>query len=266
MAMGAAAVPEIRLSYRWRTAMDEPLELVGLRTPLPCDLLPGERVVVPLHVLPPAEPGRYRLDVDLVHEHVRWFGCAIPLEVDVLPRRRVAVAGGRQASEEALDALLWAPEVEPVRLRPGEPPTERFGLPQIAGLRTFLLGGPDSPVSRTATLARTARLLRAAARSRQVDTTPPEHVRFLGELDAGTALIVAGVDWDEHSPQSRELWRLAATVAAARLAGRRVLRTREIAPASASLHDRALAALVGRLAERVPEDRAAAALGGARLR
>jgi hypothetical protein len=248
---GHDAVPEIRLSYRWRAPEGGLLDEVGLRTALPCDLPPGERLVVPLHVLPPERPGPYRLELDLVHEHVRWFGAGATLEVDVVPRRRAAVAGGADEVEQTLDALLWRPEVEPVVLAADESGDERFGTPQLAGLRRFLLGRPEAPLPRRTTVARTLRLLRDAR------AHPGEHEpdRFLTELDPSTTMIVAGPDWEAHAPASRELWRLAATVAAARLAGRRVLRTTEIAPGSASLHDRALARLVARLAEPVPAGR-----------
>jgi hypothetical protein len=245
---GHDAVPEIRLSYRWRTPDGGLLDEVGLRTALPCDLPPGERLVVPLHVLPPEQPGRYRLDVDLVHEHVSWFGAGAALEVEVVPRRRAAVAGGPDELAQTLDTLLWRPEVEPVLLRAGEPGDERFGTPQLEGLRRFLLGAPEEPLPRRTTVARTLRLLRRA----RLHPGEREPGRFLTDLDASTAVIVAGPDWEAHAPASRELWRLAATVAAARLAGRRVLRTTEIAPGAATLHDRALARLVARLAEPVP--------------
>ena len=44
---------------------------------------PGERILVPLGVVAPPEPGRYLLEVDLVHEDVRWFeqGCRVAMEV-----------------------------------------------------------------------------------------------------------------------------------------------------------------------------------------
>ena len=257
---GRDAVPEIRLSYSWRTADGTPLEVVGLRTPLPCDLPPGERLIVPLHVLPPVDPGRYRLDVDLVHEHVRWFGCSTPLEIEVRPRRRIAVAGAEDAVEQVLDTLLWSPELEPVRLRPDKPVEERFGHPQIAGLGGFLLGGPGAPTSRATTVARTVRLLAAAYRPQWTRSAPPEVRRFVCQIRGCSAVVVAGTDWDVHARWSRELWRLAATVAATRLAGRPVLVVDEAAPAGRRLHDRALGALVARLATTVPREGVAAAL------
>jgi hypothetical protein len=51
---------------------------------------PGEEIITPLHMNAPAVPGKYTLEVDIVHENVRWFDCAcrIPLvvgEPDPLP-------------------------------------------------------------------------------------------------------------------------------------------------------------------------------------
>jgi len=42
------------------------------RSPIP-PLSPGEAALVPLRVLAPERPGRYVLDIDLVHEGVTWF-------------------------------------------------------------------------------------------------------------------------------------------------------------------------------------------------
>jgi hypothetical protein len=35
----------------------------------------------------PDDPGSYLLEIDLVHEHVRWFDCPLQLTIDVEPRR-----------------------------------------------------------------------------------------------------------------------------------------------------------------------------------
>ncbi len=45
----------------------------GERTPLPRALAPGEAEEVPLEVRLPPEPGRYRVYVSAMQEHVRWF-------------------------------------------------------------------------------------------------------------------------------------------------------------------------------------------------
>jgi hypothetical protein len=206
-----------------------------------------------MHVLPPASPGRYRLQVDLVHEHVRWFECGFDVAIDVRRRQRVAVTGADDAVQRLLDTMLWRPELEPVRLPPARVVSERFGHPQVAGPSAFLLGEPDAPVSRLTTVGRTVRLLAAARRPRKSSSEPAVR-RFLADLRQLDALVVSGPDWSSHARSSRELWRLGATIAAARLAGLRVLLVDETAPAAGRFHDRLVLALVGRLATRMPAD------------
>jgi len=65
--------PLIRLSYRWYRSDGRPHIPEGFRTGLSANLRPGRTAVVPMIVAAPNEPGKYLLEVDLVHEHVRWF-------------------------------------------------------------------------------------------------------------------------------------------------------------------------------------------------
>jgi len=87
-----AAAPEISASYRWVLADGAPLQAEVHRSPLPADLHPGRSTVVPVLVTAPASAGRYELEVDLVHEQVRWFGCARRVTVDVYPAVRSTTA------------------------------------------------------------------------------------------------------------------------------------------------------------------------------
>ncbi len=74
--------PLIRLAYRWLAADGETvIDPEGLRTPFEETVLPGERTVVMLAVAVPETPGRYVLEVDVVHELVRWFECEARMEV-----------------------------------------------------------------------------------------------------------------------------------------------------------------------------------------
>lgn len=69
---GAGAV---RLAYRWwRRDADSILTRYDVRTDLPWPLRPGESLTLPVEVLLPQEPGEYRLQIELVHEHFAWFG------------------------------------------------------------------------------------------------------------------------------------------------------------------------------------------------
>ena len=75
--------PPVRASYHWLTPTREPVIWDGQRTLLTHDLAPGDAAIVPLLIAPPAEPGSYLLEVDLVHEGVRWFGCGTVVPVSV---------------------------------------------------------------------------------------------------------------------------------------------------------------------------------------
>lgn len=78
--------PTIRASYRWRNLAGTLVTSDGLRTAFPADVPPGAAAVVPLDVIAPQLPGGYMLEVDLVHEWVRWFECgAEPVYVSVEP-------------------------------------------------------------------------------------------------------------------------------------------------------------------------------------
>jgi len=70
--------PVIRLSYRWWTE-DGHCIGEGDRTSLPHPLGPGESCIAPVTVSAPERAGTYVLELDLVHEHVRWFECPLRL-------------------------------------------------------------------------------------------------------------------------------------------------------------------------------------------
>jgi hypothetical protein len=112
--------PQIRIGSRWLSA-DGTVE-EGLHTPLPADLEPGGSQVVPAAIAAPPAPGRYTLELDLLHEQVRRFDRSVRAEVEVSPRRCVAVL-----DPGSLDGLLAVlemldPEDEPLVLstRPTE--------------------------------------------------------------------------------------------------------------------------------------------------
>jgi inositol phosphorylceramide mannosyltransferase catalytic subunit len=67
--------PAIRMSYRWLHPDGSVAVPEGRRTPFPRAVAPGDTVVVPVEVIAPDAPGEYVLELDIVHEHVRWFGC-----------------------------------------------------------------------------------------------------------------------------------------------------------------------------------------------
>jgi Glycosyltransferase sugar-binding region containing DXD motif len=78
---GGTEEPLVRLSYRWR---EDPVDRD--RTPLPAALPRGASAIAPVTVTAPEEPGRYGLQLDLVHEHVRWLEAGIDATVEIVPR------------------------------------------------------------------------------------------------------------------------------------------------------------------------------------
>jgi hypothetical protein len=140
---------EVELSYRWRDA-DGAVLGEGLRTSLPARLLPGESALIVADVEPPGRFGQYSLDLDLVQEHVRWFGAAITTEVTVRPRRRVGILAVDPEPSVRLAALLSErlPELEFVLLTPEDAelrapyPVERFdGRRHLAELAALVIVG-----------------------------------------------------------------------------------------------------------------------------
>ena len=78
--------PPIRLAYRLLNRDGSVHVAEGARTPFPCAVPPGKTVLVPVAVASTGA-GDYVLEIDIVHEFVRWFGCEarIPLEVGDVP-------------------------------------------------------------------------------------------------------------------------------------------------------------------------------------
>ncbi len=82
--------PDIRAAYHWLDANGETVVFDGQRTALPANVGPGEEAVVPVRVVPPLRPGRYVLELDLVHEGVRWFERTTRVAAEVVaPARAV---------------------------------------------------------------------------------------------------------------------------------------------------------------------------------
>jgi uncharacterized coiled-coil protein SlyX len=64
----------VNISYHWLDSRGKMLLKEGFRTPLPREIAPDEQVVLPFQIVAPNKHGLYRLQVDLVHEGVRWLG------------------------------------------------------------------------------------------------------------------------------------------------------------------------------------------------
>lgn len=76
--------PFIRLSYHWMNSDGSVHTQEGPRSAFPRPVNPGESVLAPLHVDAPETAGEYFLEVDVVHEDVRWFECTcrVPVRVE----------------------------------------------------------------------------------------------------------------------------------------------------------------------------------------
>ncbi len=75
--------PLIRLGCRWYSSDGSGTTVLEDRYILGSSLMPGGAAYEHAQFATPAEPGVYQLQVDLVHEHNRWFGCGEPIEVTV---------------------------------------------------------------------------------------------------------------------------------------------------------------------------------------
>jgi hypothetical protein len=75
--------PLIRLAYRWLREDGTIAVAEGFRSAFPVPVRPGEECLVPVLVAAPDAPGRYLLEIDVVHEFVRWFGCGTTVQMTV---------------------------------------------------------------------------------------------------------------------------------------------------------------------------------------
>jgi len=224
---GTLGRPEFRLSYRWY-ANGELVVGDGLRTSFPEPVAPGASCLVPIDVVAPERPGRHTLELDLVHERVRWFGCPTRVEMEIEPCVRIAIVGADEALLGAAAATMaeLLPTVEPVVLAPDPgAAAERIGYPTAASGRSYLLA-TDRPEGglrgRLGIVARTGSLLadaRRARRRRSPRWLSPAGLAFLEELVRADGLLVVG---DDPSAGERESWQHAATCLAAAALGRPV--------------------------------------------
>jgi hypothetical protein len=205
---GWDAVPQVRMGSRWYSTNGAEVRSSQLRSALPATLEPGETTIVPVHVLAPDEPGEYRVEIDVIHEHVRWFGATVDFTAFVRPRRRIAVVGDDAQLGSVAQLLETIPELELVALR--RSPTDLpDGFPEAADARQYLFD--EAPRSRPAfmvTLAwRSLRLITEAMAFRL--GRPPRLPRLGGEFLCALAscelLIVAGLDAPDHRRERRRL-------------------------------------------------------------
>lgn len=88
----------VRLGYRWRDTHDDRIAQEG-RSLLPESVPPGRESLVLVWASAPVDEGSYLFEVDLVHEHVRWFDTTASTHVDVVPMLAPAQPGGAVSAE-----------------------------------------------------------------------------------------------------------------------------------------------------------------------
>jgi hypothetical protein len=144
---GERGEPMIRVGFRWRAADTQDVVLDG-RAVFTETLRPGHDTRVVVSTRAPAAPGEYLLEVDLVHEHVRWFGCIASAHVSI------------EAETGALHHPSFAPGVFDRELdaRLADVRAERARAERLAGEAATALRAAEE-IERTRAV-RTARALR----------------------------------------------------------------------------------------------------------
>lgn len=133
----------VRASYHWlsgaaqSSAAQDMIIFEGARTALPSDLEPGESTVINLRVMALPQPGDYHLQIDLVQEHVTWFGVRTGQVISVPVR-----VGGASVAAAPPPLTVTTDMVRPL---PSQTRTELWGM-AIELWRTWpVFGiGPDN--------------------------------------------------------------------------------------------------------------------------
>lgn len=103
--------PLIRLGYRWTHSQVEGAPVDTPRGAFPGPVPPGTESIVPLPIVAPDQPGVYTMEIDVVHEFVRWFGSPVELEIAVVPahepKPESAEDGGPPCAITLLENFNW---------------------------------------------------------------------------------------------------------------------------------------------------------------
>ena len=247
---GGEARPEIRLAYWWRKEGASVPDRAALRTALPLDVPPGASEVVPVHVVPPDRPGRYELEIDLVHDGIRTVGAAVRSEVDVRPRRRLAVIAPADLVGELALELELPPDVEPVVLLRDRVDRDAYGdFATVPALRPYLLAGLEGR-GRLRTLASILRRTAVAARGSESRWSRPEYAGLLRLRDESDALVIVGSTWEHDAAFGREWAWVTATALLWRVRGKPVFIRAGALPAGPGARERAVRGILGALGRR----------------
>lgn len=122
---GSSGAYPVHFGNHWRDEGGRMIAEDDARAALRDDLFPGARTTLTLDVTAPVQPGRYTLELDMVQEHMAWFGNkgSPTAQIPVL----VLNDGGRKKHDAPPDA-----EASPVLL----PHMEMYGIPreEVEGL------------------------------------------------------------------------------------------------------------------------------------
>jgi hypothetical protein len=170
--------PLIRLGVAWQPVLGGQRHEVG-RALLPHALDPGQRALAPVDVCAPPLAGPAELVLDLVHEHVRWFGCALTERVEVEPSVDERFAALVRRHGPLIPYVAVMEERRAVGARDGllrqEPPDAAPADPHIRELTAPL---------RVATWADAAMI------DRLVDLVRTERPPTIVEFGSGTSTVV----------------------------------------------------------------------------
>jgi O-antigen ligase/polysaccharide polymerase Wzy-like membrane protein len=132
----SSAQPPILVSYHWlRAAGDGFVSFEGARTPFAAPVEPGASVTIDARVHPPRQPGRYRIEWDLVQEGQLWFSTEPGATRHLSP----ALVVGGVADAPALPLM---PPPQPT-VRPGRVELWRAAA-RIVAAHPWLGIGPDN--------------------------------------------------------------------------------------------------------------------------
>jgi hypothetical protein len=102
---GERQAPLVRLGYRWVEEASGEVTIDG-RWLLSESVMPGETTIQLMSVQTPPRPGRHLLEIDVVHEHVRWFQCPVVLQVKVEGEDRAALRAASPVADDAAEVRL----------------------------------------------------------------------------------------------------------------------------------------------------------------
>jgi hypothetical protein len=133
----------VALAYHWYDAAGGQLAVFdGVRSRLPQDVPPGATIRMDATVRAPKVAGRYRLHLDMVHEHTTWFGEQGDAGTDATVEVRTA------SDPSEIGRPVFTPAVVPPSAAPALEKTTRTALWRAAVLAWRdhpLLGlGPDN--------------------------------------------------------------------------------------------------------------------------